>query len=146
MRELRFRVWSTQDKKMYEAIAIHLFIDLGSMGYEVEVNGRKDTILVPAKSSPKYDQGILEQYTGLCDRNGTKIYEGDIVDSEYHNLKVDVGAGSFEVHMGKGDDSDGFMHGEWYGWKAGENSLLDVSQECTIIGNIHEKPELLESM
>ncbi len=49
-----------------------------------------------------------------------------------------------EVHFGIGHDSDGYSHGSWSGWKAGESSLLDVYKECEVIGNIYQNPELLK--
>lgn len=74
---------------------------------------------------------IVEQYTGLEDKNGKEIYEGDILQIDDHIL------GDFVV----------VWHN--FGWKikrsVGYESLsVHKSEDCTVIGNIHENPELLE--
>lgn len=73
----------------------------------------------------------IEQYTGLKDKNGKEVYEGDILQIDDHIL------GDFVV----------VWHN--FGWKikrsVGYESLsVHKSEDCTVIGNIHENPELLE--
>ena len=70
----------------------------------------------------------VEQCTGLKDKNGKLIYEGDIVTGFFNNNKVIWDKGSFCV-----DDGSGVF-----------DELTRSSEESTIIGNIHENPELLE--
>lgn len=77
------------------------------------------------------DVEAIEQYTGLKDKNGKEIYEGDILQIDDHIV------GDFEVVWHK------------LGWKIkraiGYESLsVHKSEDCTVIGNIHENPELLE--
>jgi len=90
----------------------------------------------------KISDGKLLRCTGLRDKNGKMIYEGDIVDKEYDNLEVSDGTGV--VHMGEGEDADGWEYGRWFGWKAGKSSLLDVNEHCTVVGNEFENTELLD--
>ncbi len=79
------------------------------------------------------------QYTGLTDKNGKKIFEGDIHERENH---------FFIVKYGKYKDCETDEDG--YGWyfeythrKGCERFCGDEERYVNIIGNIHDNPELL---
>ena len=77
------------------------------------------------------------QYTGLTDKNGKKIFEGDIV--QYY------GTYALEVFIENGHTKirwfDTVMNGEYDELFFGFDESLG---ECEVIGNIHDNPELLE--
>ena len=73
------------------------------------------------------------QYTGLNDKNGKEIYEGDIVKTDSGNKQVIFNAPSFDL-----DDYD---NGDYY---QGGDPYCHRWNEFEVIGNIHETPELLE--
>ena len=82
------------------------------------------------------DPETVGQYTGLTDKNGRKIFEGDIVN--FYN-----GDGEFSPYEVRWQDS-GFSV-----LMNGDHDLFDVlddffSRHCEIIGNIYDNPELLE--
>ena len=92
---------------------------------------------------------ILEQFTGLKDKNGKEIYDGDIV--KYLSYRKEcIGQVVFDFV----DDSEGYYVEKHYGWgirRDGYNlSLGDYANEnmkcelVEVIGTIHENPELLE--
>lgn len=82
------------------------------------------------------------QYTGLTDRSGKKIFEGDIVEGHYHSAwrhdlqrcEVAYGRDGFEArhYVNCGDE-----------WRYFTYRVL-FSKDVVVIGNIHDNPELLE--
>lgn len=72
MREIKFRAWNKKDKVMINAI----FVGLG------KVYGMTKTF----KPSKELEDVILMQYTGLLDRNGKQIYEGEVITFQTYNL------------------------------------------------------------
>lgn len=76
------------------------------------------------------------QYTGLTDKNGRKIFDGDIVE---------VTEGSLDCDNGKGNVI--FYEGLWYVDGEPQNSLYDLrnigDHEIEVIGNIFDNEELL---
>jgi len=79
------------------------------------------------------------QWTGLHDRNGREIYEGDLVNMSYSNLSISE-CDPTAVEWITGGDSDGYFHGQWEGWGTEEgSSLLDIHSECSVLGTIHDK-------
>jgi uncharacterized phage protein (TIGR01671 family) len=98
----------------------------------------------------------LMQYTGLKDKNGKEIYEGDIVKTiEHYNnetrRRVCIGVVILGEYRNSLLGCEGF---EEYGWhiygKHIEYDLWDIVTnhkgwcEVEVIGNIYENPELLE--
>lgn len=70
----------------------------------------------------------IEQCTGLKDKNGKLIYEGDIVDDGEKYSKIIFDKSCFCYDSGNGCYDD----------------LVFYHTHCEIVGNIHKNPELLE--
>ena len=73
---------------------------------------------------------VLEQFTGLTDKHGNEIYEGDIIRHEHGTPNVSV------VKWISEDDS-----WDYTGFQI--ESLFNQGGQREVIGNIHENPELL---
>lgn len=130
----KFRAWD----KFYECMITPAGIELenGEVSQIIEQLPGETT-----KSSITYYE--LLQSTGLKDKNGVEIFEGDIIDKGYHNFSIENRIGYVEFNQG--GDSDGWAHGDWLGWITNNNdSLLDVHEHCTVLGNKFEHPNLLE--
>jgi len=97
---------------------------------------------------------VLEQCTGLKDKNGKLIYEGDIVDIGGHGYRIEYIEGFMTFCPFTDQEWNWYKRGSNHfkycmdgdDYRAGKNHFLFQyeSYELDIIGNIHENPELLE--
>ena len=90
-------------------------------------------------SAPSVDPATVGQYTGLTDKNGKRIFEGDIVKGLFlFGLEVlsvvDFKGGAFGLKWNRGDVAEFSPF----------TSICNVRFE--VIGNIHDHPELLKEV
>ena len=127
MREILFRAWDKVSKKYREFDGMHDTMMMINKDGKVEYYN--------LQNGSGGDEYILEQFTGLVDRNGKRVFEGDIIHVDNYddgwNSMVEFKGGAFAVDVeGKEYDYTAI------GW---------LEYEVEIIGNIHDNPELLEA-
>ena len=135
MRELKFRAW---DKKR-KCYAKHIMTANTSCPYHDRMNMFKGVMTFSKWLLRRY---IIEQYTGLKDKNDKEIYEGDIVASSYFGedriLKVVFYEGCFCLCETRLEIP---QVGAVYYFRQG--SRFRPQDDYEVIGNIHENGDLL---
>ena len=116
-REIKFRFWNTKLNRMEDSY----WDDMGGMSLELVFD-------------PKSNGGrIPMQYTGLKDKNGTEIYEGDILLSKSWGINTNSKRKTHIVKWGK----CGWVASGYNGFVE-VNPSLDVKSDFEVIGNIYE--------
>ena len=124
-REIKFRAWLKEEKKMVNVETID-FTDKSMQ--HLEKNEIIDAYLL--RTTFLEDIELMEN-TGVKDKNGKEIYEGDIIICKYGP----------EITMEVKWVDEGFRT---LGKYNGENYVGYVKNSAEVIGNIYENPELLE--
>lgn len=130
----KFRAWLKNDKEMIDVDEIHFD------------NGQLDFIGDAITFMRKADEIELMQSTGLFDKNGQEIFEGDIIDTtDYEGGLSSVGNPLVKVESDKyGFIVTGDFPGSPITLKEFEDGRKFAGVEVTIAGNIYENPDLLE--
>jgi len=143
MREIKFRVFNLASKKMTKPFTLDEYAtdqdgEFGDQNFILHFYESPYDLPHQVKSNP------LMQFTGLKDKNGKEIYDGDILSHPtYCNFDFS-GKYTNDVKWGETGDSDGYSHDKHFEWIVGEDSLADVYEQSEIIGNIYDNPELIK--
>jgi uncharacterized phage protein (TIGR01671 family) len=123
MREIKFRAWHKEKKKMVAILDFSFITD--TMHYSSD-----DFERIPCRETDwdEIDKFIVMLFTGLKDVNGKDIYEGDILYDPMYNV----------MHAVKwNSDIAGFSLDN------GFPLYKKLAEYCKVVGNIYENPELL---
>ena len=117
---LKFRVW---DKNHFETDNDSFWIQNGKAFF--------DSSYGDDFSLSEIENAVIQQFTGLLDKNGKEIYEGDIIKG-------------FANYKGVEYEFSGIISFQGCGfWCENADFPLDQYQEFNILGNIFENPSLL---
>lgn len=113
------------------------------------VDGRKEYWLNTESGTYMVDPETVGQYTGLTDRNGKEIYEGDILTSEHYPFQ-DEGKYNYHGVIEWIDEEASFYmtkrlaNKEKRGISDGISQPIESIEEFEVIGNCWDNPDLLE--
>lgn len=129
----KFRAWLKQYDVMVDDVS-----DMTFKEGDLEFIGRRTANGVSLQY--RADNNNLMQSTGLKDKNGKEIFEGDIILWTYFDGFEDVGVAKIVFAEGMFKLLD--IHTEEEVW----NSLFDCIENCSVYlqGNVYKNPELLE--
>ena len=128
MREIKFRAWLKEERKMVNVETLFIGINRLCFG-----NSKTEDLFFR-----DFEEVELMQYTGLKDKNGKEIYEEDIVlvkpggVSTWYKTVVEFKEGAFIASLIDGEDYIYIF-----------NRGFD-SNDFEILGNIYENKNLLE--
>ena len=146
MREIKFRAYHKADQRLFQVDSLRF--DPYSMNLvgvvELEDFGiaklQDNEFLSKKMHSWKLEDVALMQFTGLNDKNGKEIYEGDIFS---HPEYIPPVKGVVNLCVGFKDGMFQCGHGstpEWWVY-----ALKNFNEEAEVIGNIYENGELLSN-
>ena len=120
-REIKFRAWDLKEQRwLFE------YEQMGGFSLVGEIIMLGEWSSLP---TDKLEDVAVMQFTGLKDKNGKEIYEGDVVEGG-EGRKVIVYSGTLGGFVAKHKASSSHLHVTWF-------------SGYEVIGNIYENPELL---
>ena len=128
MREIKFRAWNPYTKEMLNNVGYHphLGMDLAAEDEHYKTNSEGRFLVAPFQS------WNVMQYTGLKDKNGKEIYEGDILSWGSIKMKCYY------------SESQAAFRLKYLGMSFNNMVTKQTVSECEIIGNKYENRELVK--
>jgi uncharacterized phage protein (TIGR01671 family) len=131
IRTIKFRAWDSEKKEMYFPCVLSF------------VENKVSSLIKCDDGNRKYVEHELMQFTGLIDKKGKEIFEGDIIHFTKHDgYLLDNFIGN--VIFIEDESSFGYrIFGYDYPFNRTDEIHNDLLNHCEIIGNIYENNEIL---
>lgn len=139
MKEIKFRAWEFRKKEMCKVTKINFTKDIVYLEMKDNHSMHMDSEQLYMEHATMAKNVILEQFTGLTDKNGVEIYEGDMVRYNFNNNVLDTEKKWIESEVYYHElrntyvvNANKFMNNDL--WKYANQGTNEVE----VIGNIHE--------
>lgn len=133
-RTIRFRAWDKWNKNFYTG-HIHSYMLTLKGDLVASIPGDDGELEGWEADKKATERFVLMQYTGLKDKNGKEIYEGDVVT--IFGNETNTGVVEYKTQNEEKYPVNGWIlnsYGEW----------LTIWPDCEVIGNIYENPDLIK--
>lgn len=134
MREIKFRAWDSDEKTMCPVYELHF----GERIIVARVNARNGKMLLVFSDCTETN---LMQYTGVKDKNGVEIYDGDIIHFPYDWF----GDSGKDFIVRWNESCCAFVREPISGSRMWGHASREILSMCEVVGNIYENPELVSN-
>ena len=133
MRDIKFRAWDKQENIMHDVECV--YVEPSGSGKDITVKSKDEEGVLEWLS---LDDAELMQFTGLRDKNGMGIYEGDVVLDKYEEVKI------VQWYEGQFVVTRQVLNGSGQRFEYNNiNNHINHYSKFEVIGNIYEHPEIL---
>ena len=136
MREIKVRAW---DKERKQFLTSPNWAE-----FQVNINGVLSAKNFPPPHLKGEQQLEIIQYIGLKDREGTEIYEGDILSQRYMEFMPQHFNEELKVNQGNIIGEVIYSRDCYRINDCSNETLHKITSTCVVIGNIYENKELLD--